>query len=135
MFYCFGCGAGGDVIEFAKKYHGIDFSGACRLLDIGERPATKRDKRQAARSIARQKKAIYMMRLEQERADTIDRWRWDRVAWLDRKICAINEIKPMLKDESDLDGMGYFYNRLPIWEHELDCLLFNSCVEDFYNAK
>lgn len=31
-FYCFGCGAGGDVIEFMKDYHSIDFKTACGML-------------------------------------------------------------------------------------------------------
>lgn len=32
MFHCFGCNAGGDVIDFIMKYHGIDFKTAKELL-------------------------------------------------------------------------------------------------------
>lgn len=31
-FYCFGCGAGGDVITFIMKYENLDFSEAIKLL-------------------------------------------------------------------------------------------------------
>ncbi len=31
-FYCFGCGAKGDIFEFVQKYEGLDFQGALRLL-------------------------------------------------------------------------------------------------------
>lgn len=31
-FRCFGCNAGGDVIDFIMKYHGIDFKAAKELL-------------------------------------------------------------------------------------------------------
>ena len=31
-FYCFGCGAGGDVITFTMKYHNLDYMGAIEYL-------------------------------------------------------------------------------------------------------
>ena len=31
-FYCFGCGAGGDVITFTMKYHNLDYVGAIEYL-------------------------------------------------------------------------------------------------------
>lgn len=31
-FYCFGCGAGGDLIRFAREYHGLSMGDAIRLL-------------------------------------------------------------------------------------------------------
>jgi DNA primase len=35
-FYCFGCGAGGDVIEFVKLINGISYTEAVRTLGIEE---------------------------------------------------------------------------------------------------
>ena len=32
LFYCYGCGRGGDVIRFAELYHGVPFSEAIALL-------------------------------------------------------------------------------------------------------
>ena len=31
-FYCFGCGAGGDAISFAKKINSIDYGEAVKML-------------------------------------------------------------------------------------------------------
>lgn len=33
QFHCFGCGAGGDVLEFVKRYHDMTFLEACHHLD------------------------------------------------------------------------------------------------------
>ena len=32
-FYCFGCGAGGDVIDFVRQLYGLDFKQACIRLE------------------------------------------------------------------------------------------------------
>ena len=32
IYYCFGCGAGGDVLNFLKRYHGISFPEAAKML-------------------------------------------------------------------------------------------------------
>jgi DNA primase len=32
LFYCYGCGRGGDVIRFAELYHGVPFAEAIALL-------------------------------------------------------------------------------------------------------
>ncbi|HAR33451.1 MAG TPA: hypothetical protein DCR95_05000 [Desulfobacter sp.] len=33
-WYCWGCGAGGDTIDFIKKLHGLSFKDACGYLGI-----------------------------------------------------------------------------------------------------
>ncbi|MEO5357139.1 MAG: CHC2 zinc finger domain-containing protein [Nitrospirae bacterium YQR-1] len=42
-FHCFGCGAGGDSVEFVKLYHKTDFVGALRILGIAEGKPPKHD--------------------------------------------------------------------------------------------
>ena len=32
IYYCFGCGAGGDVLNFLKRYHGITFPEAVKIV-------------------------------------------------------------------------------------------------------
>ena len=32
MWYCFGCGEGGDVIDFVREYHNVSFVDACKIL-------------------------------------------------------------------------------------------------------
>ncbi len=36
-FHCFGCGAGGDVLDFVRQIKGVDLAEAIRLLDGGSR--------------------------------------------------------------------------------------------------
>ena len=36
LFHCFGCGAGGDVIDFVTIYHGLTFPQALEYLGIKE---------------------------------------------------------------------------------------------------
>src|SRR3989338_10296168 len=31
-YYCFGCGAGGDIFTFVEEFEGLDFKGALKLL-------------------------------------------------------------------------------------------------------
>ena len=35
LFYCYGCGRGGDVIRFAELYHQVKFPQACGCSDNG----------------------------------------------------------------------------------------------------
>lgn len=37
-FKCFGCGAGGDVLDFVSRAYGVDLSGAARMLRAGDLP-------------------------------------------------------------------------------------------------
>lgn len=49
FFYCFGCGASGDVIEFQMKYHNMDFQAALKELarryqiEIPEKPMSPQE--------------------------------------------------------------------------------------------
>ena len=42
-FYCFGCGAKGDIFTFVEKFEGLDFTGALRVL--AEKAGVKLDTR------------------------------------------------------------------------------------------
>ena len=39
-FYCFGCGAGGDVLDFVQRTEGLTLPEAIRRLDDGSPPVT-----------------------------------------------------------------------------------------------
>lgn len=60
FFYCFGCGASGDVLEFQMKYHNLDFPTALKELarrynvEIPERPQSPREQEKN-----RRRKAMY----------------------------------------------------------------------------
>ncbi|PWM41806.1 MAG: DNA primase [Clostridiales bacterium] len=53
-FYCFGCGAGGDVITFVMKYHNLDYMEAVRLL--AERAGMELPEREAKADLAGRKR-------------------------------------------------------------------------------
>lgn len=38
-WYCFGCGAGGDVLDFVQRLHQVDFRAAAALLAQGDMPS------------------------------------------------------------------------------------------------
>jgi len=60
FFYCFGCGASGDVFEFQMKYHNLDFPTALKELarrfnvQIPEKPQSPQE-----RERSRKRKAMY----------------------------------------------------------------------------
>lgn len=59
-FYCFGCGAGGDVITFIMKVENLDFSEAVKLL--AQRSGLEVPERNSAdSSLAKRKTRIYEM--------------------------------------------------------------------------
>ncbi len=55
FFYCFGCGASGDVFEFQMKYHNLDFPTAIKELaaryniEIPERPQSHEEREKSRR--------------------------------------------------------------------------------------
>lgn len=91
-YHCFGCGESGDVIDFTKKYYGLDFVSAVAKLDkdcglhildeeITEQKAAEIDNYQKKRSEEREKKE----QQDQEYAQL-----QDKVAELDKKLMAIH---------------------------------------------
>lgn len=42
LWYCFGCGLGGDVISFVERIEGVGFVEACRILSEGQLPELTR---------------------------------------------------------------------------------------------
>lgn len=40
-FHCFGCGAGGDVLDFLQALHSVDLRGAAAILEGGDLPMAK----------------------------------------------------------------------------------------------
>ena len=64
-FYCFGCGAGGDVITFIKLYNNMSFKDACEWIS-GEELSTKGRKALAAATIQRKYLADRRERLKKQ---------------------------------------------------------------------
>ena len=72
-FHCFGCGCGGDVIDFAQLWYGTDFRQTIRKLnddfqlglELDKPPSTKqRESARIERELRELDRIIYQMRLE-----------------------------------------------------------------------
>lgn len=66
-YYCFGCGASGDVFDFLQRYHGVNFLTALRMLggdptvptwDLHQRPTRTKDKQKWVERIWEHREAI-----------------------------------------------------------------------------
>ena len=77
-FYCFGCGASGDVIGFVRQYFNLDFVDALRRIDtdfalcLMEKPTLTEYRRQMQAVREREKR----QQEERERAEQIEAQYW-----------------------------------------------------------
>ena len=105
-FECFGCGAGGDVIDFIRKLNNCTFKEALGYLRIkGDSPGGSREREAKRDLLARYKK-------------------WEREEFL--KLVAeyknlIWEIEN-IKLDWEMDVKYNFYHRLPIVEWKMEVL-------------
>lgn len=90
-FYCFGCHAHGDIVDFAKELYGLDFKGTLRQLSkeynlklFGE-TASIYDSTPFERALARERKNDARQTEEaaqKEYFDALDRWLTLKALWL-----------------------------------------------------
>jgi hypothetical protein len=134
MYFCFGCKAGGDIIDFIQRYHKTDFFGALNILGI-KKPETKREKRQAAIEIRNNNHQKRINQLWIEHFDAIDEWRHWRIARVDGLIEITKEAMGLCKCMEDIEKISCAVDMLTEWKYELDCLLFDNDIEDWYANK
>ncbi|MDA8104752.1 MAG: CHC2 zinc finger domain-containing protein [Nitrospiraceae bacterium] len=110
-FYCFGCGAHGDVIDFQMRRHSIDFNEALSYLgltpsslDAGARQRIEREKRK------RQAIAAF-------RAWCADEY--NELADLYRKL---QQAKTFCKSWADVERIAVFYHDESIWQLHMEIL-------------
>lgn len=118
MYHCFGCGAGGDVIDFARHITGYEFADACRYLgiDLDDGVEIK-----PARRIKHRKEHEARQR-HRERQERIERqvqtWAW----WYEGTIVAIleklDDILPGIAPD-ELDAFAWLIDKKAIWQHHL----------------
>jgi hypothetical protein len=101
-FKCFGCGAGGDVIDFIQRLHSLDFKDALKHLGMtpGKPPQVnpkERRKRELLRDFERWRKDAYT-----ERCDLVnDVWHVLRACTTMEEI---SHHAPMIHDLSRMQG-------------------------------
>ena len=123
-WHCFGCNAGGSVIDFVERFFGVGFRDAIRIIDrdfglgltVGKSYRDQEQIRRKVRELTELQKAESLTR-EQEQAE------YDY--WLNEYIkCDI--IKRNLAPKSAEDEIHELYawamHRLPVIEYYLDCL-------------
>lgn len=90
-FYCFGCGAGGDVIKFVQLYFDIDYQEAIKRLDTDYhlgllKTPTLSEYRQRQQEIEK-RKAEREQRIRQEHELNVKYWKaFDRVLQYEQAI-------------------------------------------------
>ena len=101
-FKCFGCGAGGDVIDFIQRLHSLDFKDALKHLGMtpGKPPQVdprERRKRELLRDFERWRRDAY-----NERCDLVnDVWRVLRSC---KDMGEIEKHAPMIHQLSRIEG-------------------------------
>lgn len=86
-FYCFGCGTGGDVIDFVQKMENLQFGEVLTALS-GPISFTQR------RKMAAEKHRERLERDKQNKARRNYRIVWDKWIWLDKLISANRPSSP-----------------------------------------
>jgi DNA primase len=79
LFYCFGCGAKGDLISFVRETEGLDFAGAVEWLAERFNVALEYEERSPAQEAARKRRERLHALLEQA-ASFYERYLWDSPA-------------------------------------------------------
>lgn len=116
LFFCFGCGAGGDVIAFVMKRYDMDFQQAIGFLGIEEQPPKDaelvREQRRQQRHEKKRKerrKALY---------DEFQGWVDWYTSVLIRLVDTINDLMRRMPWDAieNIDGV---IRRLSTWQYHL----------------
>src|SRR5919204_3971142 len=79
LYYCFGCGAGGDAITFVRETENLDFAGAIEWLADRFRVTLEYEESSAAEDAARRRRDRLLALLEQATA-YYERCLWESAA-------------------------------------------------------
>ncbi len=121
-WHCFGCGAGGSVIDFVERLYGTDFKGAVRLLNTEFSLCLPAGNTYRDREKLRRKTQALRKDLEQKEED--QRSKEEEYDKLISEYVRLDMIRQGLKPESPADGLcdAYVYamHRIPVIEYLLD---------------
>lgn len=111
VFYCHGCGKGGDVIQFIMELRGCDFKEALRYLGIEQdRPYQLNPEVQEAK-------------YQREMIDQFREWEKSYFTEISDLYRSWNLLKPLLAPEQ-VEEYADFYKWESIWQHHLDILSY-----------
>jgi hypothetical protein len=110
-FYCFGCGTGpGDIITFIQKYKNLSFKESLRYLGISGKPM-----RPDMREIRKR-----------ELLNKFNLWVYTKHDSLCALYRELQEIKPLVRTEQDLETLAFFYHQETFWIHQIEILQGND---------
>lgn len=112
-WHCFGCGEGGDLIDFLMKIKGLSFKEALNFLNIEDSKPTK---------------------LQTKKRDLIENFRTccEKLYWINVDLFRILGIlKLKAKTNKDIELLSTYYHKETIWLLELEILENGSDREKF----
>lgn len=119
-FYCFGCGAGGDLITFVQKLFNLDFSGAVAKIDsdfaLGLSRPMKFSEYNKAKRAEQERKRI---QAEQKRQEE---YYWSLIAEYIRLDNNRRNFKPKSPDEELNPLFVEALQKIDAVEYALDCI-------------
>jgi hypothetical protein len=110
-FHCFGCGAGGDVIDFIQHHRKVTFKEALAILGIDRGKPYRPDPLDA-----KKRELVKAFRL----------WCRDHSNSLARDLRALRGIVAGIRTIEDLELRAWCYHEIPMIEYMLDVLQYGS---------
>ena len=116
LFYCFGCGEGGDVITFVEKLKGYSFKDALAYLAITNNKPPK----------------IYKVRvIKRNLIKDFNQWCHEYYCELCEELLALDDARKNAKSFEYINFLAQFYHKEPLWNYHAD-ILFNGSDEEKY---
>jgi hypothetical protein len=120
LFFCFGCGAGGDAIDFVRMLYGYTFQEALQHLKI-EQP-TRRTYQEIKRQTIQQRHNKYRNTKRNALVKDFEEWRSWYVSTLIGIVDTMSAMMGRLSHE-DVDGLAPVIRRLSTWKYHLWLIL------------
>lgn len=121
---CFGCGCGGDVIDFVRRLYNLNFTAACQKINDDFALDFNFD---GKRNYYAERKARDKIRLEQIQREETAKWRQKTA----NTLCEIHRIMWLVIQSGDTENPLFFPALQNIGQvnYYIDCL--NDDAEDF----
>ncbi len=115
-FKCFGCGEGGDVINFTKKIMNTDFKGALLCLGMSKEQYCEQNS---------------IVKKEHELVKKFKKWEQDYFAEISDLYRTTNKLKSKATSQQDVELLSNLYKQESLWEYHMDILTFGNDADKF----
>jgi len=121
VWFCHGCGKGGDVITFIQELYNLEFKEAINHLGI--------ESKSSPRIKLKTKTQAKATELETKLQAAFTEWCDERICYLRDQINGIYALLSLIRDEESFERLGILYRDLSLKEYELDILINGSTEE------